>query len=47
VIFRTRYFGGITVADRVSFNSEPFRLVDIQEIGRREGLELRCQRIGP
>jgi head-tail adaptor len=46
-IFRTRYFAGITLADRVSYESAAHRLVEIKEIGRRKGLELRCKRVGP
>lgn len=47
IVFRTRYFAGITLADRVSYNSAPHRLKEIKEIGRRKCLELRCERVGP
>jgi SPP1 family predicted phage head-tail adaptor len=47
VIFRTRYVAGITLADRVSYGSAVHNIVEIKEIGRRRGLELRCRRVGP
>lgn len=47
VIFRTRWCDGITLADRVSYSGATFNLVEIKEIGRRSGLELRCVRVGP
>lgn len=51
-IFRTRfysspYYGDVTVADRVSYEGATFSIVEIKEIGRRRGLELRCTRVGP
>lgn len=47
IIFRTRFLDGVTLADRVSYEGNAFNLVDVKEIGRRKGLELRCTRIGP
>jgi len=41
IIFRTRYLGGITTADRVTYNGTAFNLKEIKEIGRRRGYELR------
>jgi SPP1 family predicted phage head-tail adaptor len=43
MIFRIRWMDGITNADRVSYNGGFFNLKEIKEIGRREGLELRCE----
>lgn len=45
IIFRTRYLSGVTLADRVSYGGTAFRIKDIKEIGRRRGLELRCERV--
>lgn len=45
VLFRVRYLADITTADRVMFDGETFDLVEIEEIGRRRGLNLRCERI--
>jgi SPP1 family predicted phage head-tail adaptor len=42
VIFRTRYLDGVTTADRVTYASRAYDLKEVKEIGRREGLELRC-----
>lgn len=46
VVFRTRFLAGITLADRVSYDGAAFNIVEVKELGRREGLELRCVRIG-
>lgn len=43
--FRIRYLAGLTLADRVLFDGQAFNLVEIKEIGRRRGLELRCEAI--
>lgn len=44
IIFRVRYVAGITTADRVLYAGNPYDLNEISEIGRRRGLELRCER---
>ncbi|XKM39126.1 phage head closure protein [Rhizobium ruizarguesonis] len=41
VIFRVRYRPGITTADRVSYDGQPYGLTEIKELGRRDALELR------
>jgi SPP1 family predicted phage head-tail adaptor len=43
--FRIRYLAGLTVADRVIYAGQAFNLVELKEIGRREGLELRCEAV--
>lgn len=45
VVFRTRYFDGITNADRVIWQGDAFNIKQIALIDRRKGLELRCTRI--
>ncbi len=47
ISFRTRFFPGVTVADRISFEGQPFNLKHVKEIGRRRGLELKAERLGP
>lgn len=47
VVFRCRFLAGVTAADRVAYDGRIFNIVEIKELGRREGLELRCTRIGP
>jgi SPP1 family predicted phage head-tail adaptor len=44
IIFRTRWLAGVTNADRVSYPDGVFDLKEVKEIGRHEGLELRCMR---
>ncbi|WP_353641964.1 phage head closure protein [Mesorhizobium sp. WSM2239] len=46
VIFRIRYLDGITLADRVTHAGRTFDLKEVKELGRREGLELRCLATG-
>lgn len=41
VIFRTRFIEGASVMSRVTFEGRYFNLVEIKEIGRRQGIELR------
>lgn len=43
VIFRIRHLDGITNADRVAHNGSHLNIKEIKEIGRRKGLELRCE----
>lgn len=47
VTFQTRFCPGVTVADRITFEGQPFNLLQVKEIGRRRGLELQAVRVGP
>jgi SPP1 family predicted phage head-tail adaptor len=47
VVFRTRYFEGLTDEDRVSFDGAAYDIEEITRIGRRTGLELRCREVKP
>src|SRR5690242_17414256 len=47
VTFQTRFFAGVTVADRITFEGQPLNLLQVKEIGRRRGLELKAERVGP
>lgn len=42
VIFRIRYLGGITTADRITYEGRAHDIKEIAEIGRRHGLEIRA-----
>lgn len=42
IVFRIRHIEGITLADRVSYQGRAYDLKEIKELGRREGLDLRC-----
>ena len=46
VVFRIRYRDGLKVADRVTMQGQAFDLKEIKELGRRDGLELRCAVVG-
>lgn len=41
VVFRTRFLSGVVVSDRVIHGGVAHNIKAVQEIGRREGLELR------
>lgn len=45
IVFRTWWRDGITNADRISYAGDTFNIKETKEIGRRNGLELRCQRL--
>ncbi|MBK3745817.1 phage head closure protein [Paraburkholderia aspalathi] len=42
IIFRVRFYPGITTADSIIYNGLRHDLKEIKEIGRRRGLELRA-----
>jgi SPP1 family predicted phage head-tail adaptor len=42
MIFRTRWFDDVTLADGVRHDGVDYNLKEIKPIGRRRGLELRC-----
>lgn len=44
VIFRTRWLQGVTTADRVHYDGLVCNIRETKEIGRRRGLEIRCER---
>ncbi len=43
VIFRTRWLDGVTTAHRVTYAGAFYNIKETKEIGRRVGLELRCE----
>lgn len=44
VIFRTRYLAGVSNSSRVLYEDGEYNVREVKEIGRRKGLELRCDR---
>ncbi len=42
IVFRLRYFAGLTNADRLMFDGRPFNITELTELGRKDGIELRC-----
>jgi SPP1 family predicted phage head-tail adaptor len=47
IAFRIRFIPGVTVNtnDRVTHAGQAYGLVEVKEIGRRKGLELRAERV--
>lgn len=45
IVFRTWWRNGITNADRIIYAGDAYNIKETKEIGRRNGLELRCQRL--
>ena len=42
MVFRIRHMAGIAPTDRVLFDGTAYDLKEVKELGRREGLDLRC-----
>ena len=45
-VFRIRHVDGITLTDAVTHDGAQYNLKEIKPIGRRRGLELRCEAVG-
>ena len=45
VIFRIRWLDDVTTGHRVVYEGRNLNIRDIKEIGRRRGLELRCEQV--
>lgn len=45
IVFRARFFDGVSNADRVLWQGEAFNIKSVAPIGRQTGLELRCVRL--
>jgi SPP1 family predicted phage head-tail adaptor len=43
VVFRTRFFDGVTPADRLAFDGGHYDIRAVKEIGRSRGLELTAE----
>ena len=46
VVFYIRWFPGLTVQDRVSFEDRFYNIEEVREIGRRDGVELHTVALG-
>jgi SPP1 family predicted phage head-tail adaptor len=46
ITFRIRWLG-VTLEDRVLYNGQAYTIRQIKELGRRVGLDLVCERVGP
>jgi head-tail adaptor len=47
ITFRMRWLDGVTPNNRVSFEGLALKIMTIKEIGRRVGLDITCERVGP
>lgn len=47
ITFRMRWLDGVTLEDRVLYDEQAFKIIQIKEIGRRVGLDLIVERVGP
>ena len=45
IVFRVRYVADVTTKDRLVYSGQAFNIRDIKVLGRRRGLDLRCERI--
>jgi SPP1 family predicted phage head-tail adaptor len=45
IIFRTRFLHGVTTDDRLGYAGRIYNIREVKEIGRRVGLELRCEEV--
>lgn len=43
IVFRLRFVADVTTADRITYAGRAYNIRDVQEIGRRRGLEIRCE----
>lgn len=45
IVFRIRYRSGVLLTDQVVFEGKALNIREVKEIGRRRGLELRCEEV--
>ncbi|MEF2074352.1 phage head closure protein [Consotaella aegiceratis] len=45
VVFRIRWLSGVTTDHRVVYDGKNLNIRETKEIGRRKGLELRCEEV--
>lgn len=45
VIFRIRFLAGVTTDHRVQHDGRNLNIREVKELGRRRGLELRCEEV--
>jgi hypothetical protein len=47
ITFRMRWMDGLTLENRVCYLGQAFTIRQIKEIGRRIGLDVVCEQVGP
>lgn len=45
--FRVRWIDGVSLENRISYDGQQYQITQIKELGRRRGLDLTCERVGP
>jgi hypothetical protein len=45
--FRMYYFASLSLNDRLLYEGQQFEITGITEIGRRVGMDVSCERVGP
>jgi len=45
IIFRIRWLAGVTTSHRVVYGGKNLNIRETKELGRRQGLELRCEEV--
>lgn len=43
ILFRTRHIAGVKLSSRIVYAEQNFNILEIKEIGRRKGLEIRAK----
>ena len=47
ITFRCRWLDGVTLESRVLYEGQSYTIRRIKEIGRRVGLDIVCEKVGP
>lgn len=45
--FRMRWLDGVSLENRVTYEGQQYQIVSIKELGRRRGLDLTVEKVGP
>ena len=45
--FRIRYVASLSLNDRLLYQGQQYQVTQISEIGRRVGMDIACERVGP
>jgi head-tail adaptor len=47
ITFRMHWIDGVGLENRIFYQDHAFKIMSIKEIGRRVGLDIMCERVGP
>lgn len=47
ITFRIRWLDGVTVENRITYEGAAYDIKETKELGRKRGLDIRCERVGP